>query len=259
MTLFLPTSILITGASSGIGEALALTYANKGITLALTGRNKDRLEAIARACRDKGALVTIHLIDVADKCAMRRLIEDCDKTEPLDLVIANAGISGGSGGTGETEEQTRDIFAINLAGVINTVFPAIDIMTNRGDKNPKGQIAIVSSLAGFRGMPSAPAYAASKAAVLSWGDGLRLSLRPKKILVSVICPGFVRSRITDRNSFPMPFFMEADKAAQIIQKRLIKGKGRICFPAPMHFIMWLLGALPTSLTDLLFARLPAKD
>lgn len=250
-----PKSILITGASSGIGAALALEYAAPGITLFLSGRNSQRLQEMAKACVSKGATVEITALNVADDTAMRRWISSCDLQYPLDLVIANAGISGGpKGALGESEEDVRQIFDINLAGVLNTVHPAIDLMRPR--KN--GQIALVSSLAGYRGLPSAPAYSASKAAVKAYGEALRGQLRRSGIAISVICPGFVKSRITDSNTFPMPFLMDTPKAARIIRKRLQARRAVIAFPWPMRLILGTMRALPSRLALPLLSGLPKK-
>jgi len=250
-----PSSILITGASSGIGEALARDYAGPGRFLALSGRDKSRLNDVAKACRGFGAEVEATVIDVADRDAMRRWIDAVDAKHPLDLLIANAGMSSGSGGRGESETQARDIFAVNLAGVLNTVWPAITTMRERGH----GQIAIVSSVAAFRGVPGAPAYAASKAAVKNYGEGLRGWLVADGVKVSVICPGFVRTRMTANNKYPMPFLINADQAARTIRKGLKKNKTLIAFPLPMYLLVWFLGALPPGWTDALFKRLPMKD
>jgi len=249
-----PRSILITGASSGIGEALARDYAGPGVTLALSGRDRDRLAAVADACRAKGAVVEARAVDVTDRAVMEAWVEDADTRAPLDLVIANAGISGGTSGKGEGPLQTRRIFEINLTGLLNTVLPAIKPMQRRGG----GQLALMSSAASFRGMPGAPAYSASKAAVRAYGEALRGALRPTGIRVSVICPGFVRSRITDTNPFPMPLLMDSERAARIIRRGLERDRARIAFPFPTYFVAWLLGALPPALTDPLFRKLPRK-
>jgi short-subunit dehydrogenase len=250
-----PAAVLITGASSGIGEALARDFAGPGRFLALSGRNKERLKDVAKACRGFGADVEAKVVDVADRDATARWIKGIDAEHPLDLVIANAGISSGSGGRGENETQARDIFTVNLAGVMNTVWPVITPMRERGT----GQIAIVSSVAAFRGLPGAPAYAASKAAVKSYGEGLRGWLADDGIGVSVICPGFVRTRMTEKNIYPMPFLIDADKAARIIRKGLARNKPRIAFPWPTYALAWLSGALPPGWTDALYRRLPRKD
>lgn len=251
-----PRHILITGASSGIGEALALAYAAPGARLVLGGRNPQRLADVAARCEAAGAKVETASTDVQDMAGMAEWIDAVDGASPLDLVIANAGVSGGSGGIGgEDDAQVREIFAVNLAGVLNTVLPARAAMVRRGF----GQIAIVSSLAGFRGLPSAPAYSASKAAVRAFGEGLRGELAGSGVSVCVICPGFVVSRITDKNDYPMPFLMPAEKAAGIIRHGLARNRARIAFPWPMHAMMWLLATLPPALTDPIFRRLPKKD
>ena len=249
-----PSSILITGASSGIGAALARAYAAPGVTLHLSGRDGGRLEAVDAACRAQGAEARSQLVDAADRSAMADWIAAADRAAPLDLVIANAGISAGSGRFGESAEQARRIFTINLDGVVNTVLPAVDLMTPRG----RGQVALMSSMAGFRGLPGAPAYCASKAAVRVWGESLGGTLAPSGLSVSVICPGFVKSAITDVNPFPMPFLMEADRAAGVIKRGLARGKPRIAFPWPLAVTSWLLVALPLALTEPLLRRLPQK-
>jgi short-subunit dehydrogenase len=249
-----PKSILITGASSGIGEALALAYARPGAELALTGRNAARLDAVAGACRDAGAATATALIDVTGREAMARWIGEVDAAAPLELVIANAGISAGTGRLGETDAQARQIFAVNFDGVMNTVLPALDGFRARR----RGQVAIVSSLAGFRGIPGAPAYCASKAAVKVWGEALRGHLAPEGIGVTVVCPGFVKSRMTAVNKFPMPLLMEVERAAAIIQRGLARNKARIAFPRRLAAAVWLLAALPPALTDPLLRRMPEK-
>ncbi len=251
----IPAAVLITGASSGIGEALAREYAAPGRFLALSGRDKGRLKDVAMACRGFGAEVEAKTVDVMDRDATRRWISKIDAKNPLDLVIANAGISSGSGGRGENETQARDIFSVNLAGMLNTVWPAITPMRERG----QGQIAIISSIAAFRGLPGAPAYSASKAAVKTYGEALRGWLDPDGVKVSVVCPGFVRTRMTEGNIYPMPFIIDADKAARIIRKGLEKDKARIGFPWPIYSMSWFLGALPPAVTDWIFKRIPKKD
>jgi len=250
-----PRSVLITGASSGIGRALARLYAAPGVHLALSGRNRERLDKVAAECRDAGAEVSAEVVDVAEMAAMSAWVAREDAARPLDLVIANAGISAGTGGSGEDAGQTRDVFAVNLAGVLNTVLPIIPVM----QKRKRGRIAIISSIAGYRGFPMAPAYSASKAAVKAWGEGLRGWLAEDGITVSVICPGYIKTNMTAKNRFRMPFLMTADKAATIIQKGLAKNKPRITFPWPMAAIAWLLAALPPGWVDGLLSKLPKKD
>jgi short-subunit dehydrogenase len=249
-----PRSILITGATSGIGAALAGEYAAPGARLVLSGRDEERLEAVAAAARAAGAAVETALIDVTDAAATGRWVEDADDAGPLDLAIANAGISGGTHGGGESVAQANAIFATNLDGVINTLNPVVERMVARG----RGQIAIVSSLAGFRGIPGSPAYSASKAAARVWGDAMRGRLKPRGVAVSIICPGFVRTPMTDINQYSMPMLMEVDKAASLVRRRLARGDALIAFPWPMYLLVRLMAALPRPLGDYIYGRMPEK-
>jgi short-subunit dehydrogenase len=247
-------SILITGASSGIGEALALAYAGAGVRLVLTGRDAARLDAAARACSARGAAVTAVAIDVADRAAMDALLTRSDDAVPFDLVIANAGISAGTGGGDESAAQLDALTQVNVLGVINTLAPLLPRLIARR----RGQIGLMSSLAGFHGVAGAPGYGASKAWVRVYGEGLRGALAAHGVGVSVICPGFVRSRMTAVNRFPMPFLIDAERAAAIIRRGLAADRPRIAFPWPMVAAVWLMMALPARLTDALVRRLPRK-
>lgn len=249
-----PKTIIITGASSGLGAALARHYAASGITLHLQGRSAQRLEEVAQACRKLGATAHTQLADVTDESAMKNWLERADATSPIDLVIANAGISAGSGIHGETGDQVRRIFATNIDGVINSVTPLLPAMIAR----KRGQIAVMSSLAGLRGLPSCPAYSASKACVRAYGEGLRGWLGAHGVEVSVICPGYIATPMTASNPYPMPFMMSAEKAAGIIASGLANNKSRIAFPFALYFPLWLLSCLSPMITDPFFARLPAK-
>ena len=249
-----PRSIVITGATSGIGAALAAAYAGPGIRLALTGRNAKRLAAVADACRQAGAEVSAAPLDVTDAAALAAWLDEIDRARPVDLVIANAGISAGTGQGREPAAQIRAIFAVNLDGVLNTVMPLLPAFQARR----RGQIAVMSSLAGFRGFPGAPAYCASKAAVRTWGEALRGHLHRYGIEVSVICPGFVVSRMTDKNKFPMPFLMDTARAAAIMKRGLERNRSRIAFPFPLYFAIWLVSSLSPIFTDWLFMRLRKK-
>jgi short-subunit dehydrogenase len=250
-----PTHILITGASSGIGAALALAYARPGAQLTLGGRNRERLADIAAQAAARGAVTSGAALDVRDPVAVADWIAAADDRAPLDLVIANAGISGGTHGGLESAEQTRAIFAVNLDGVLNVVLNVVPRMTARG----RGQIAIVSSLAAYRGMPGAPAYSASKAAVRAWGEGLRGDLLPKGVKVNVVMPGFIRTPMTDANHFSMPLLMSAERAAAIIRRGLAADRARIAFPFPTAFVAWAMGALSPAIVDPLLRMLPKKD
>ncbi len=249
--------IVITGASSGIGEALALYYAAEGVHLSLSGRNTDRLGTVAEACRTKGAAVDEKVTDVTNRESMQEWLQEIDSERPIDLLVANAGISAGMGDskTGEDSTQVRRLFEVNLFGVLNTIDPVLPCMIKRG----RGHIALVASLAGFRGWPGAPAYCATKAAVKVYGEGLRGSIAHTGVKVHVICPGFVKSRMTAVNKFRMPMLMDAPRAAEAIAKGIGKNRGRIAFPLPMHFAMWLCASLPDVLAQKILTAMPAKD
>lgn len=248
--------ILITGASSGIGEALALRYAKAGRVLILTGRSAERLQDVAALCSAKGAKVVSSCLDVTDREAMESFIVTQDDLHPIDLVFANAGISAGTGGVliGEDAAQVRKVFSVNVDGVLNTIEPLRLRMVERG----RGQIAIMSSLAGFRGWPGAPAYCGSKAAVRVYGEALRGALFKTGVGVTVICPGFIKSRMTAVNEFPMPFLMDADEAAKIIEKGLKKNKATLAFPLIPFMIARLLMMLPDGIAQRILSRTPSK-
>ena len=149
-----------------------------------------------------------------------------------------------------------------MDGTANTVLPALERMRARPTPGPRawrGQIAIMSSLAGFRGMPSAPAYSASRAAVKAWGEGLAPLLSGEGILVSVLLTGFVDTPMTRRNPFPMPMMMSAERCAAIIVRRLRRRAARIAFPWPMYLGAWCLAALPPDLVDPFLTALPVKS
>lgn len=249
-------NILITGASSGIGRALAVYYARNGAkNLFICGRNFERLTEVQNECLQYGASIYPCVIDVTNRSAVKNWISMCNQTAPLHLVIANAGVAT----LQETDENIYNTFNTNINGVVNSVLPAIEIYRSRDKSEDKRKaIAIISSIAGYHGLPSCPSYSASKACVKAWGEALRLSLKPLKINVSVICPGFVHSRITDQNTCPMPFFMEADKAAEIIAKRIEKNVGLIAFPWLMRLAAWLGSVLPNRLSEFIYSKLPYK-
>lgn len=250
-----PRHILITGASSGLGAALALDYAAQGMHLFLQGRDESRLNHVAAQARAQGAAVSTHIGDVTDKAAMAAWITAADAAAELHLVIANAGISGGTAKGVEGPGQTQAIFAANIDGVVNTLTPIMPAMIKRR----RGQMAIVSSLAGFIGMAGAPAYCASKAAVRVWGEGLRADMAAHGVEVNVICPGFVKTPMTDVNPYPMPFLMPVARAAQMIRTGLEKNRGRIAFPWQMYLLVRLLMLLPRPLLEKISYRMPRKS
>jgi NAD(P)-dependent dehydrogenase (short-subunit alcohol dehydrogenase family) len=245
-------TVLISGASSGIGRALALACAARGDRVFFCGRDAARVAETRDACRALGAQADGRVLDVTDEAAVRAWMEDCDAVSPLELVFANAGV-----GTGrEEEEAVRRTFAINVGGTVNVVLPALAIFRRRAAG--RRQIVLTASIAGYGPLGTCPSYSATKSAVKTWALALRSHLRAEGIRVNAVCPGFVRSRITDRNTCPMPFFMEADKAARIILARVERDVGLIAFPCPMRAAVWLLSALPFRLNEFVNRLLPPK-
>jgi short-subunit dehydrogenase len=248
-------SILITGASNGIGKALADRLAEPGVFIAISGRTSSDLQLVCNQCQAKGATVLAKAIDVTDQKAMSEWITNVDKSHPLDLVIANAGISIDTSGKLKKTSQLRRVLDTNIFGVLNTIEPILPKMVLR----QKGTIALMSSLAGFHGMASAPGYSSSKAWVLSYGQGLRGKFFSKGIRVSVICPGFIKSRITQKNKFFMPLLMDTQKAATIIINSLEKDKAQIAFPFLLYVLVVFLSFLPSQLTDKFANYFPKKE
>ena len=235
------SSIVVTGASSGIGEALALDYAAPGVALALTGRDAARLEAVAAACRANGATGVPGTGDVVDRVRFAAWLTAFDDAHPVDLVIANAGISIDKANSSLDDFSViRRTFDVNVGGVLNTVEPLLSRLMARR----RGQIAIVASLASFIGLPYSASYNASKAAVRVWGESIRYVLKKSGIGVSVVCPGFVTTRMTANAPFPMPFLMTAARASSIIRRGLERNRARIAFPIGTKAAVWLGQTLP---------------
>jgi short-subunit dehydrogenase len=232
-------SIVITGASSGIGAALARDYAAADARLALVGRDGARLTAVAEDCRRRGAEVETATIDITERQRFEEWLLEQDAARPVDLIVANAGVALEKDRDIGDGERLRRTVAINLDGTLNTILPLLPALRER----QAGQIAIVSSLAGFVGLPRAPGYNASKAAGRVLAESLRILLKPDGIGVSAVCPGFVESGITRDNDFRMPFLMTAG-----IRHGLARNRARIAFPFPTRAAIWLAAALPGGLT-----------
>jgi NADP-dependent 3-hydroxy acid dehydrogenase YdfG len=238
-----PKAILITGAAGGIGAALARAYAAPGIHLFLGDLELPKLDKLCAECGDLGALAHACVVDVTDKIAMEKWIVEADTISPLELVIANAGISHGNAVEEETADQIRAVFAVNLDGTLNTVLPALPLLRRR----KSGQIALMSSLAGVRGFPHAPSYCASKAAIRVFGQGLRARVKREGVSVSVIIPAFVRTPMTDANLYQMPRVVAPDRAAKIIKRKLAQDKAEFVFPHPYPAVAWVACAVPPSI------------
>ena len=240
-----PGVILITGASGGIGAALAAAYAAPGVRLLLLGRDRPRLTATEDACRALGADTETVVLDVTDRAAARATLLDLDERHPVDLAIANAGVSTGQSPEGGLEPQDRalDTLMINVMGTAHTLAPLVERMSARG----RGQLCLIGSLAARYGLPSCPAYSASKAAVEIYGEGLRGHLRPYGVGVTVVSPGFVESAMSDRIVGPAPLKLPAERAAHIVKRALARDRARVSFPFPLNLGVWCLARLPDPL------------
>jgi len=245
-------SCLITGASSGLGRALALALAAPDRHLLLGGRNAARLEETASLCRERGAAAMPAAIDVTDTAAMRAWITGAGK---LDLVIANAGISAHTAGLAG-EEATRAIFATNLGGMLNTVLPALEVMAGQppGHDGERGRIAAINSLAAFIASPEAPAYCAAKAAADRWILAMAPIAERDAIRLTSVCPGFIRTKMTDAHDRPKPWMMSAERAASIILTGIAKNRRRIVFPYPLYLASRFLSLLPPRTAAYLITR-----
>ena len=237
-------NILITGATGSIGGALALTYAESGRTLVLQGRNEERLSAVANMCESRGARVIMGVVDLRKRQELLSWLSQVVENVELDLVVVNAGVNANIGpdGQGESWHDMEAIIDVNVLSamlIIDTVLPSMR-------QRREGQIALVSSLAAYFGLPITPTYSASKAAVKAYGEALRGWLGPEGIRVSVIMPGYVESPMCDAMPGPKPYLWSPEKAAAVIKRGLQKNKARITFPFPLNLGTWFLAVLPAS-------------
>jgi short-subunit dehydrogenase len=253
-----PTHIAITGAGAGIGAALALAYAVPGARLSLSGRNVERLEQTAGLCRARGAQVDVGQCDVTDARAMQSWIDRIEAEQPVNILIANAGIGGSGTLTGdavEAGEVARAVVTTNTIGVINTVTPILPHFVAR----QSGVVVIISSVAGFLGLPDSPAYSASKAAASVYGDGLRRLLRPQGVQITIVSPGYVETAMSASLPFHRPFIWSAEKAANVIQNAVANGRGELIFPWQFRLAISVARVLPTAFVDFLLMRFRARD
>jgi short-subunit dehydrogenase len=244
--------LIITGASSGLGASLAKAYAGPQVTLGLLGRDRRRLEATARACEAKGAIVSTAAIDVTEAAAMASWLCQFDYQHPVDLVVANAGTSTGPDPVSASEgveAATRQV-RVNLLGAINTVEPLLPSLCSRAC----GRIAVVASIAAYRGLPYSPGYCASKAGLRAYAEALRPRLEERGIGVTVVCPGFFDSPMTDRFDGPTPFLVAGDDAARIVKRGIDRGRRRVAFPWPLVRGLQICDLAPAVVGDAILRR-----
>ena len=248
--------VFITGASSGIGAALAAEYAAQGATLGLLARRRDTLQALAASLPNPGRH-HVYAVDVTDSAALAEAARDFLAREGgVEVVIASAGVSAGT-----LTEYPEDlavfnaILATNVSATVATFAPFIGAMkAQTGVRRLVG----IGSVAGIRGLPGAGAYSASKAAVLCYCESLRLELKPHGIAVVTIAPGYIDTPMTQSNAYPMPFLMAPGRFAAGSARAIAAGTSYCVIPWQMGVVAKLLRALPNWLYDLAFARAPHK-
>ena len=242
----LPGRLWITGAGKGIGRSVALEYAARGWGVAVSARTAGDLIELARHAAEAKlpGKITPFVCDVTDQDAVKQTFKAVEnELGPLDQVIFNAGTHIPNEARTFSVAPFRTLMEVNYLGSINGLSAVIPVFMDRR----AGHIAVVSSVAGYRGLPKASAYGATKAALINMCEGLKPELEAANVTLSVINPGFVRTPLTDKNDFPMPFLMEPEDAAKAIFDGMSKRKFEIAFPLPFVLILKFLKMLPYGL------------
>jgi short-subunit dehydrogenase len=236
--------IVITGASSGLGEALALHYAMHEHQLVLIARREDRLNDVASRCRNKGAEVETIIADVNNFERMREIAEHLGE-QPIDRIILNAGVSVGHGGGITPFEDFERLFKTNFLSVHALLEPIIPKLMEQ----KSGEIIFISSLASLFTMPTSIAYSSSKRALNAYAEGLHYQLKPHGITVMTIMPGFIESEMTQKNRFKMPFLMSTKEGIARITHAIERKKIRYAFPFRFALMIRIVSLFPHSLRD----------
>ena len=244
-----PSSIIVTGASSGIGRALAIELSRPGRRLGLIARRGAELEETAESVRSRGGEAHAATADVGDRAALREAIAAIESTlGPARVLVANAGFGAPTRLDPLNIDDVERTFRVNVMGVVYAVEAVLPGMLERGD----GHLVAVSSMAAFKGLPGESAYCASKAAVNAYMEGLRIALRRRGVAVATVCPGFVDTTIEPMDAAATPFLISAETAAKKIARVIdARRSGVVSFPLRMAALMTLLARLP----DPLVARL----
>ncbi len=276
--------VVITGASSGLGLALARHYLERGATVAACARRSELLQSLAAEFPGK---VFCYALDVRDIAALQHAAEDfMARVGVPDIVIANAGVSRGTlTEYAEDLDAFQQVIDINVLGMVKTFQPFLAAMRaaaltpspsdetiSHSTKPASGQVAGyprgrgghftlvgIASVAGFRGLPGSGAYSASKAAAISYLESLRVELHGSGVNVVTLCPGYIKTPMTDVNTYPMPFILEADEAARRMARVIESGKSFAVVPWQMGMVGWLLKCLPNWLYDFAFSKAPHKS
>ncbi|HTH94205.1 MAG TPA: SDR family oxidoreductase [Rhodocyclaceae bacterium] len=245
--------VFITGASSGIGAALAREYATQGATLGLVARNGDALSLLTA---DLGGQHYTYIADVTDDTALRIAAQDfIAKAGVPDVVIANAGISVGTLTQEAVDNHAfRRVMETNVLGLVHTFQPFLDAMLKRGS----GRLIGIASVAGIRGLPGAGAYSASKAAAIAYLESLRVELRGSGVHAVTIAPGYIDTPMTQKNDYPMPFMLPADEAARRFIRAIESARSYVVIPWQMGVVAKLMRMLPNAIYDRLAARAGRK-
>jgi short-subunit dehydrogenase len=248
-----PLKVFITGASSGIGEALAADYARRGAILGLVARRGDALAAFQQSHPQN--TISVYSVDVRDAEALAQAAQQFIAEHGCpDIVIANAGISRGAV-TGHGDLQTfRDVMDINYFGMVATFEPFAQAMVDAR----KGALVGIASVAGVRGLPGSGAYSASKSAAAKYLEALRVEMRPFGVSVVTIAPGYIRTAMTAHNPYSMPFLMDADRFAAKVADAIARKKRFATFPWQMRLVSMLLHVAPRWLYDAVFEKAPRK-
>ncbi|MEL7428359.1 MAG: SDR family NAD(P)-dependent oxidoreductase [Pseudomonadota bacterium] len=226
-------ALWITGASEGIGKAVAEAFARKGFTVYASARSKDKLEALAKGSYDDGKIIALPL-DVTDRAACRKAVDTIvTEAGALAACILNAGTFRPVRGKALDLEDFDFTLDVNVNGVLNGMVPAVEAMKEAG----KGQIAVVSSVAGYGGLPKNAAYGISKAGLINMCESLKFDFDKMNIKLQVICPGFIDTPLTKKNDFPMPFLMDVDDAAERVVDGMASKRFEIVFPKRLGYIL----------------------